>query len=97
MYNNGLSEILSFYLLGLAAILFGCEQIMLKTVNLHSSVLCKFVQLWSVFIQGVEVPLLQLQHFIILVVYDFFSRIVSYVLLLSVLISFRVELWWRTF
>ena len=45
---------------------------MLKTVNLHSSVLCKFVQLWSVFIQGVEVPLLQLQHFIILVVYDFF-------------------------
>ena len=70
---------------------------MLKTVNLHSSVLCKFVQLRSVFIQGVEVPLLQLQHFIILVVYDFFSRIVSYVPLLSVLISFRVELWWRTF
>ena len=53
--------------------------------------------MWSVFIQGVEVPLLQLQHFIILVVYDFFSRIVSYVPLLSVLISFRVELWWRTF
>ena len=70
---------------------------MLKTVNLHSSVLCKFVQFWSVFIQGVEVPFLQLQHFIILVVYDFFSRIVSYVPLLSVLISFRVELWWRTF
>ena len=42
-FGGGLSEILGFDLLGPAAICFGREQIMLKTVNLHSSVLYKFV------------------------------------------------------
>ena len=40
-FGGGVSEILGFDLLGSAAICFDREQIMLKTVNLHSSVLYK--------------------------------------------------------